>query len=360
MNERDDLATAPGAERVAAGARRLKGLLAPAPSGGRQRSSISARRTTSLVVLTAVAWLVFTYGGQGFLSAFNLVSLELTIAQTIVIGLAQATMIVIGRFNLAVGGTGVVVVACIGVLMNDTGWPLAVILAIAVVGGILASVVMALTELGTRLNSFVVTLAFLSIYRGGELLVTSATHYQIASPTLLQLGNGTVFSPYLSPELLVALGTALIVWLFYFRTSIGWKSRAVGANERAAAASAVAVKRVVVIGYAVSGLLCAVAAILQTAQLAEASPDTGNDWLLLSFIGPLLAGVALGGGTIYVAGVVIGSAFYGSIYSGLVVLGVSSYWLTLAQAVVLLGALVLGQAGVRLLRNAGIGPVRRA
>lgn len=300
-------------------------------------------RIWSLVALTAVTWIVFSVFGRGFLSPFNLNSLGQIIGQSVVIGFAQAALMVLGRINLAVGGIGVVVVAAIGLMLTYTPIPLPLVLLIALAVGAAAGALMAVVELSTKLNSFVVTLAFLSIYQGGVLLLTQATHYPITAPELLSFGNGQALVPALSPLLVLAVVVAVLLWFFYFRTSLGWQMRAVGASERAAAASGLRVKRVVVLGYVVSGLLCAIAAIMESSRLAEASPSTGSDWLLLSFIGPLLAGIALSGGTISIGGIVIGSVFYGSIFSGLVILNVPTYWLTFAQATVLLAALVVGQ-----------------
>ena len=313
--------------------------------------AVGESRVVPLLALTVVVGAIFALLGPGFLSSFNINSLTQVAAQSAVIGLAQAALMVMGRINLAVGGIGVVVVAFIGILSTSTGLPLPLILLLALGLGALAGALMAAVELLTGLNSFVVTLAFLSVYQGGVLLLTQATHYQVSDPTLTRIGNGMFLSPYLSPLLAVAVVIGVLLWLFYFRTSPGWKARAVGANQRAAAASGIRVKRTVVQGYMLSGVLSAVAGIMEIARLAEASPSTGSDWLLLSFIGPLLAGVALSGGSISIAGIIIGSLFYGGIFSGLVILNVPTYWLTLAQAVVLLAALVLGQLGPKLARR---------
>jgi len=306
---------------------------------------VGENRVISLLVLTGVAWLLFSFFGTGFLSSFNINSLTQQLALTGVVGFAQAALMVLGRINLAVGGIGVVVVMSIGLMSNYTPAPLPVIMVIALFVGAVAGAIMAVIEIYTKLNSFVVTLAFLSIYQGGVLLATRATHFPISSPALLWLGNGTFLSPYLSPLFVVAIGVAILLWLFYGRTSAGWKSRAVGANERTAAASGINVRGTLLLGYVISGLMSAVAAIMATANLAEASPSTGSDWLLLSFIGPLLAVIALSGGTISIGGIVGGSLFYGSIFSGLVILNVPTYWLTLVQALLLLAALIFGQFG---------------
>lgn len=312
-------------------------------ASGRRSRPAGTARIVSLVVLTVVAGTVFTLLGRGFLSDFSLYALTQAVAVNAVVGFAQAALLVLGRINLAVGGVGVVASATVGVLDNYTGIPLIGIVAIALAVGAAAGAVMALVEIYSGLNSFVVTLAFLSVYQGGVLLVTEAAHYPIGIPELLAFGTDQVLFAWVSPLLVVAVVVAAVLWVLYFRTVAGWRSQAVGANQRAAAASGINVRRTVILGYVVSGVLSAVGALMVTSQLADASPTTGGDWLLLSFVGPLLAGVLLTGGTISIWGVLVGAVFYASIFTGFAVLDVPTYWLTLLQALVLLAALMVGQ-----------------
>ncbi|GAA2016182.1 ABC transporter permease [Nakamurella flavida] len=318
----------------------------PASRRASLRGAAGATRILTLLALTVLAGVVFSLLGQGFLSDFTLYALGQAVAVSALVGLAQAALLVLGRINLAVGGVGVVVSATIGVLDNNSGIPLLWIVVIALVVGAVTGALMAVVEIYSRLNSFVVTLAFLSVYQGGVLLITQAAHYPITIPELLSLGTDQIGFSWLSPMLVVAVAVCAVLWVFYFRTVAGWRAQAVGANERAAAASGINVRRAVVLGYVISGLLSAVAAVLVCAQLADAAPTTGGDWLLLSFVGPLLAGVLLTGGTISVWGILVGGLFYASIFSGFAVLNVPTYWLTLLQAAVLLLALVLGQTSL--------------
>lgn len=305
--------------------------------------SWSTSVVAGLLLLIVGAWIIFTVVGHGFLSSFNINSLTQLAAEDIVIGFAQAALLVLARMNLAVGGIGVAVVTTCGFLDTSTSLPLGVILLIGLAVGAVAGALIAVAELRSHLSSFIVSLAFLSIYTGGVLLLTKAVHYRISSPALSRLGNGNLVTPYLSPLLGVAVVVGVVMWLLYFHTGLGWRSLAVGANERAAAASGVNVGRVVLAGYVISGLLCAIAGVMEMSRLAEASPATGASWLFPSFIGPVLGGVALSGGEISIGGVFLGALFYDSIASGLVILNVSTYWLDLAQGLVLLGALLLWQ-----------------
>ncbi len=298
-----------------------------------------------LVLLIALTWTGFTsIGGSGFLGSFNLYSIVQLAARDAVLGMAQAMLIVVARMNLAVGGIGAVCTSLLGYLLVVAGTPLWLAVVLVCVVGVLAALLMGFTELTTGLSSFIVTLAFLSVYGGGAVLATGGRQFQITSPELQALGNGTLFSPAICPLVAVAVVCGVLCWLLYFRNSLGWKMLAVGANERAARASGVHVAGVVLAAYALSGLLCGVATIMNASYELNVNAGFGADWLLPSFIAAVLGGVALTGGEISVAGILLAALFYDSLQSGLTIINVPSYWIELPQGLVLLAAVLLDQA----------------
>lgn len=322
---------------------------------GRGTVSISLRRVSELlgsqttvlglVVLIALAWTGFTIiGGSGFLGSFNLYSIGQLAARDAVLGLAQALLIVVARMNLAAGGIGAVCTSLLGYLLVVAHVPLWLALVAVGVVGVLAGLLMGFAELASGLSSFIVTLAFLSIYDGGALLATHGRQFEITSPAMKMLGNGMLFSPAICPLVAVAVVCGVLCWLLYFRNSLGWKMLAVGANERAARASGVSIAGVVLAAYALSGLLCGVAAVMNASYELNVNAGFGADWLLPSFIAAVLGGVALNGGEISVAGILLAALFYDSLQSGLTIINVPSYWIELPQGLVLLAAVLLDQA----------------
>ena len=296
-----------------------------------------------LVLLIALTWTAFTIAGSGFLGSFNLFSIGQLAARDAVLGMAQAMLISVARMNLSVGGIGAVCTSLLGYLLVSAGTPLWIALPLVCVVGVLAAVLMGFAELITGLSSFVVTLAFLSIYSGGALLVTGGYQFQITSQALTSLGNGTLLSPAICPLVGVAVVCGLLCWLLYFRNSLGWKMLAVGANERAARVSGVNVPRIVLAAYGLSGLLCAVASIMNASYELNVNAGFGSDWLLPSFIAAVLGGAALTGGEVSVAGILLAALFYDSLQSGLTIINVPSYWIELPQGLVLLVAVLLDQ-----------------
>jgi ribose transport system permease protein len=311
-----------------------------------------------LVLLTVVTWTIFGTVGSGFLTSFNLYSIGQLAARDAVLGMAQAILVVMARMNLAVGSVGAICVSLLGYMLVDAHIPLVLAIVVVVVAGVLASLLMGVVELKTGLSSFIVTLAFLSAYGGGALLLTRNANYEITSSVLGRLGSGTLVSAAICPLVAVAVVCGVVVWLVYNKTAVGWKMLAVGANERAARASGVDTSRVLLAGYAISGLLCAVAALMEASYELNVNASLGTNWLLPSFIAVVLGGVALAGGDITVAGILLAAVFYDSLQSGLTILNVPSYWLDLAEGLVLLAAVVADQ--MRRRRQSRVRRARRA
>lgn len=324
-------------------------LAAPRVSSPWLRASlgrISPARTSwlGLVLLIVASWTVFGLVGTGFLGSFNLYTVGQLAARDAVLGLAQTMLVAVARLNLAVGSVGAICASLLGYLLVSVHLNVAVALIIVVMVGVVASLLMGIIELRTGLSSFIVTLAILSAYGGGALLVTKGEQFQITSSVLSRLGNGTFLISGLCPLVLIALVCGVLVWLLYNRNGLGWRMLAVGANERAARASGVNVAWVVMAAYAISGLLCAVAAIMESSYELNVNAGLGSDWLLPSFIATVLGGVALTGGEVSIVGILLAALFYDSLQSGLTILNVPSYWIGLAEGLVLLAAVLLDHA----------------
>ncbi len=297
-----------------------------------------------LIFLIAITWTAFGIAGSGFLGSYNLYSIGQLAARDAVLGMAQAMLIVVARMNLAVGSIGAVCTSMLGYLLVSAGVPLWLAFLLVAAVGVLAALLMGVVELMTGLSSFIVTLAFLSAYAGGALLFTGGQQYQINSSLITRLGNGTLFSSAICPLVAVAVVCGVVCWLLYNRNSLGWKMLAVGANERAARASGVNVSRVVLAAYALSGLLCAVATVMNASYELNVNAGFGSDWLLPSFIAAVLGGVALTGGEISVTGILLAALFFDSLQSGLTIINVPSYWIELPEGLVLLVAVLLDRA----------------
>jgi ribose transport system permease protein len=174
------------------------------------------------------------------------------------------------------------------------------------------------------------------------LILTNATPLNALPRSVGGFGQMRIGGGWVSPMLAVAMGIGVALIVFYRYSVIGRQSLATGANQRAAEMSGVPVGRRIIGAHVLSGVLAGVAGLLTVARVGAAMPAVGGqDWLLPSFLGPVLGGVALAGGFVSVVGTTLGAALVTTIRSGLLVMGIGNFWLDLFLGLFLLAAVLL-------------------
>ena len=292
-----------------------------------------------LAGIVLLFWIVFASLAPGFISPFNLFAMSRTLAIDTVIGFSTMVVLATGGMSLAIGAIGVCSVMFAGYLMQVLSLPGPVALAGGLALGSLLGWINGFTIVRTGVNSFIITLASASLFNGGMLILTKAVIFNGLPPTIAEFGR--MRWDVVSPLLLVALliGSALIV--LFRLTALGREILAAGANARATELSGVPVGRAIVIAHTLSGLLAASAGLMLLSRLGAAMPSVGQDWLLPSFLAPVLGGALLSGGSISVVGAMIGALLVTTIRSGLLILQVGNFWLQLFLGVMLLLAVLL-------------------
>jgi ribose transport system permease protein len=292
-----------------------------------------------LAGIVLLFWIVFASLAPGFISPFNLFAMSRTLAIDTVIGFSTMVVLATGGMNLAIGAIGVCSVMFAGYLMQVLSLPGPVALAGGLALGSLLGWINGFAIVRTGVNSFIITLASASLFNGGMLILTKAVIFNGLPPTIAEFGRmrWDVVSPLLLVVLLI--GSALIV--LFRLTALGREILAAGANARAAELSGVPVGRAIVIAHTLSGLLAASAGLMLLSRLGAAMPSVGQDWLLPSFLAPVLGGALLSGGSVSVVGAMIGALLVTTIRSGLLILQVGNFWLQLFLGVMLLLAVLL-------------------
>jgi ribose transport system permease protein len=94
--------------------------------------------------------------------------------------------------------------------------------------------------------------------------------------------------------------------------------------------------------------------VLSAARLASALPSIGTDWVLPSFLAPVLGGTLLSGGVVSVAGTLLGGVLVESITNGLNLLQVNSFWVLFFQGIVLLLAVFIDRLRTVVAKREGV------
>lgn len=198
--------------------------------------------------------------------------------------------------------------------------------------------------------------ALIALFRLQSIVVTLATMFMIQGLTLLiqNKPGGTVgdqFSAFVTSDLIpdkapMSAGivlAALAAWWFIRRTRFGIGIYALGSDAESAYANGTPVTGYRMMTYALAGAFYALAGLYVSAQTGSADPLVGRPLLLSMFTAVVLGGTVLGGGRGGCVGTVFAALTLMITVNILLVLNVSAFFTTIAEAAILILA-VLGSS----------------
>lgn len=302
---------------------------------GMIRAKAGLQRYNQIILLTIVVAISTIISHGAFLRPANLILVIASASAFGLVSFGQALVVIGGGFDLAVGSLVAMSISSIVFFREDLG----------IVGGTIAALVAALVAglvsgvvvTRTKIPPFIVTLGMLSIadslswiLAAGQPITVSEFNDWAAPLFDFRLGQNVV---PIATLIVAFVGTSLLL----HRSKWGRYIYAVGDNEATARIAGVPVMRTKLLTYGLSGLLCAVAAIIYLYQNISATPGEGADYLLLSFAATMLGGVYMYGGAGSIPGVLVGVLCLASITSALTIAGVPP---SIYQGI--LGIIVLG------------------
>ncbi len=273
------------------------------------------------LVLVLVAAVVFSPAHDGdllFLDSENLFNVVRAISEIGIIAIGMTFVILVGGIDLSVGAVlGLAAVGSAVLLVNDGFGVLPavlVVLAAGLVFGLLQGVASAVFGI----QAFIVTLAGLQVARGLARIWSGGQGVAIAygdgpgeAPVAFSLLGERTFNGLVPIPAVIFVVVAVAAVAFLRTSAFARHVYAIGGNEKAARLSGVAVTRVKVLVYGLSGLLAALAGIIHAGQLNQGSPNDGSGYELDAIAAVVIGGTALSGGRGSVSGTVAGALLLG-------------------------------------------------
>ena len=281
----------------------------------------------------------FAFGTDAFLSQVNLLNLLRQSAPLLMVAVAMTFVITTGGIDLSVGST-VALVNALAAIALQTGlpWPLTVLLMLLL--GALVGAVQGWFVAVERIPSFIVTLAGLSVLRGVALLLTQGFSIPIAPDSwFVQLGRGWFLGIPLPAAF--AIVVALAGWITLTRTRFGRYVVALGANAEAARRAGIAVARITLLVYVLTGTAAAAAGIVIAGRLGSGSSNAAVGFELEVIAAVVLGGTALTGGRGSIVGTVLGALTIAVIGNGLILAHVSPFFTQIVTGLIILLAIWL-------------------
>jgi len=316
----------------------------------------SARRFQSFFGLAAILILSAVEspirdGHIVFLNPQNLLNIVRFASENGIIAIGMTLVILTGGIDLSVGAVlalcAVGTAACL--MRYGLNAPETIVLMLGL--GLCVGAVNGLVTTKFKVQSFIATLAMMSVARGAASLWSGG--YAIP----LAFGAAPGEAPPLFKSLFAGqvgvLGTEIPAPLFFFvavgllastllrRTSFGRHVYAVGGNETAARLSGVPPDRVKVVVFAVSGLLAGLAALLHASLVDQGSHIDGSGYELNAIAAVVIGGTSLSGGVGTVLGSMIGALILSILDNILGLRNIASEYQMILKGVIIVLAVVL-------------------
>lgn len=309
-------------------------------------AALSARRADPFQLLVdygiwaalGIAVLIAAASTPRFLSAANIHDLMSAMAVLGIVSVGQTVVILSGGIDLSVGMLmGLVTVLTNGIMNGNPAlaWPM---VALGVTIGIAVGIANGVLLVLTRIDPLILTFGMLSILTGVIFVYTDRT-IGSAPDNFRQIAEGS-FGPF--PILfLVMAAVALIAWVVLTRTRFGRYVYAIGGSEEHARRAGIAIGRMKVAIYTISGLYAGIAGVGLAARIGSGYTLAGQGFELDSIVAVVLGGTSLAGGRGSVLGTVGSVLFLTILSNGLNLAGISPYAQQVVKGLVVVAAVVL-------------------
>ena len=299
-----------------------------ADGSARRRGTDLARFSRPMMGPLALVAIIAYFGiryPDTFLTRTNLVTNVLeVVAFLVVVAAGQTVVMVVGEFDLSVGGVAALSTAVTASFIatatldgqpqqpGSVFWSVVLGLAIGVGCGLLNGVLVA--YLGVL--AFIATLGMAQVFTSlANRRVDGKPVFGLVEDNFVDIARGDLLG--VSNKIWISMTFAAVIWLLLDRTTVGRRMYAVGGNDRAAYLSGINGRRVRLAAFAIAGFAAAFGGILQAATTATANTSAPQPWMLQSIAGVFLGMAMFRSGRPNLPGTVLGVVLLRTLDNGL-------------------------------------------
>lgn len=218
---------------------------------------------------------------------------------------------------------------------------LLVIVGISLVVGGICGFINGLTISKLKVPPFIATLAMMNVARGLGYVLTDAKPIFGLPQSFGWVGLRSVGPIPVSIILMVMILSS--GYIILDKTRFGRYIYAVGSNQEVAMLNGISVVKVKLSVYMICGILAALAGAVLASKLQNGQATAASGYELNAIAAVAMGGTSMSGGRGGILQTVQGLFVIGIINNALSLLGVSSYWQTIALGAIILGAVIIDQ-----------------
>jgi simple sugar transport system permease protein len=314
-------------------------------NGWRRLRSKLGTETIGLALALVAVMAVFSFLSPRFLTLATFDAVAFQLPELGLLTLAMLMPIISGGINLAITFTANICGLTVAWILKTHGGPDASLLSfllgsvLAISVGTASGLVMGPVIAYTGAHPILVSLSMMIFLRGlGEFLTRGGDISGF--PDFIQpLGHGSIYG--IPIPLLILLGAVAIWHILMSRTRLGFGTYMIGSNIEATRYSGINTKWILVLIYALSGAMCAIAGIIMMARFNSVRVGHGESYVLITVLACFLGGVNPFGGFGKVVSVFLALIILQLLSSGLNLLGASQHLATAIWGLLLVGVMIL-------------------
>jgi ribose transport system permease protein len=300
--------------------------------------------------LALVALLViFGISAKNFFTVTTLRTIANQIPDITIVAVGMTFVLIIAGIDLSVGSVLALAGSVLGIFLVRFNLPLPAAIGGCLIVGILCGLANGLIIIRWNLPSFIVTLGMLEVARGAAYMVTGSRTIYIGTP--IDVITETTFFGLSLPFVLAVL-IVITGQLVLSRSVFGRYIVAIGTNEEAVRMSGIDPRPIKLMVFVLCGFLTSVAAVIQTARMYSANPNSGYGMELQAIAAVVIGGTSLMGGRGSVVSTFFGVLIIAVLATGLAQLGAQESTKRLVTGCVIIAAVIVDQYRRRIRKSA--------
>jgi ribose transport system permease protein len=291
-------------------------------------------RRGGILIPFVLLFVILAIASPTFLRFANLANILDQQAATIIVAAAGTLVLIAGGIDLSVGAIYALAAVTAGTLISR-GAPVAVAVTGGIAVGVAVGVASGVMVTRFRINSLIATLAMSFVIGGVAAIVTQGNLIVAFERTDFQAVAGTRIAGITSAAWIM-IAFAIVVGVVLATTTFGRYVYATGGNAEAARLGGVAVDRIRLATFALSGLAAGLAGVLDTSRVLSAQANSGTFLAFTVLAGVVVGGTSILGGEGAVWRTVVGSLFIALIGNGFNLLGLDPFYRQITLGLILL------------------------
>lgn len=309
-----------------------------------KKKSIGTQKLVAILALLLL-YIFFAVFGSNFFQYSTFISILDSSYYIGFMAIGVTFVIITGGIDLSIG-TVCICCSLIGGTLFKAGFPMAAVLLVTILIGLLFGLANGLMVSIMGLPAFIATLGTMMITRGLGSIVTGTASVTFPQGEAVGAWFRNIFKFKAAglPDAGIPTGFILLIILAVLMSMLLNKTRpgryilALGSNKEAARLSGVNVVKWETLAFIISGGFAALAGISYAAVYSTLMPGTGNGFELDAIAGVVIGGTSLSGGTGSISGTLIGVFIMSVLKTGLPFVGLQPHYQLFITGFVLIGA----------------------